>query len=180
MEELKIINNLNDIKVFTDPYRLMILKNYYEVGKSATVKQIADRMGETPAKVHYHVKKMLKAEILEPEHEEVVNGIIAKYYIPTAKKFEIANDNIDSDAINKLVGNKKNLAADVIDQFKKTFTNNLTNDVNKGMLVSSKLYLNREDLKMLEDFLKELQSKYVDGSQETEEYEFFCGMIKST
>ncbi|MCT4633980.1 MAG: helix-turn-helix domain-containing protein [Firmicutes bacterium] len=179
MEDLKIIDNLNDIKVFTDPYRLMILKNYYEKGKSATVKQIADMMGETPAKVHYHVKKMLKAEILELEHEEIINGIIAKYYIPTAKKFEISNDNIDSEVINKLVGNNRNFAADVIDQFKSTFTKNLGNESNKGILISSKLYLNREDAEKLEEFLKELQNKHNEKDLKCEEYEFFCGMIKS-
>lgn len=57
--------------------------------KPATVKQIADKLGEVPANIHYHVKKLEKSNIVSLDHTEEIRGIIAKYYKPTAERFEI-------------------------------------------------------------------------------------------
>ncbi len=40
-------------------------------------------MGEVPAKVHYHVKKLESAGILKLQHTKEINGIVAKFYQPT-------------------------------------------------------------------------------------------------
>jgi Predicted transcriptional regulators len=89
MEETKELNTVEEIKVLSDPFRYKILNCFYKVGVPSTVKQIADNLGEVPAKVHYHVKKMEKTGILILTHTKEVNGIVAKYYEPTAKRFEI-------------------------------------------------------------------------------------------
>lgn len=45
-----------------------------------TVTEIADEMGLTPAKVHYHVKKLVSIGVLALKYTKVINGIVAKYY----------------------------------------------------------------------------------------------------
>lgn len=179
MEEFKLINNIEDIKVFTDPYRLMILKRLYEREIPSTVKQIADDMGETPAKVHYHVKKMLKAGILKLDHEAVINGIIAKYYEPCAKKFEISNDKIESNMVNNLLDHKKNFVTDIINQFKNEFVESITDEVDDGILVSTKLRLNKNQFDKLKEFIKEIEAEHLDDNENKDEYVFFAGLIKS-
>lgn len=89
VEKVKYLTTLEEAKAISDPFRYKILSCFNKMNGSATVKQIADAMGEVPAKVHYHVKKLEKAGILHLVRTEEINGIIAKYYEPTAEDFEI-------------------------------------------------------------------------------------------
>lgn len=74
------ITNEADIKLLSDPYRIRILDTFKSFGRSATVKQVADRLGDTSAKVTFHVKKLIGLGLLTLDHTEMVNGIVAKFY----------------------------------------------------------------------------------------------------
>lgn len=87
--KVKKLTTIEEIKAFSDPYRTEILGTFNRLGEPATVKQIADKMGEVPAKVHYHVKKLEKVGILELVRTEEINGIVAKFYSPVADAFHI-------------------------------------------------------------------------------------------
>ena len=76
----RIISTTEELEVLSDPFRLSIINAYREHGEPLTVKGCADILGEVPSKVHYHVKKLLKIDVLALDHIEVINGINAKYY----------------------------------------------------------------------------------------------------
>ncbi len=59
MAKVRKISSDEEIKIFSDPYRMKIINAYIKAGKALTVKGVADLMGEVPAKVHYHVKKII-------------------------------------------------------------------------------------------------------------------------
>jgi len=103
MKNVKILTTLEEIKSFTDPYRIIIMKHYFRLNKPSTVKQIADEMGDVPAKVHYHVKKLEAAGILRLNYTKEINGIVAKYYEPTAKTFKIENKEIGKFQFNNQI-----------------------------------------------------------------------------
>lgn len=65
MNSVMNLTTLEQIKAYSDPYRLKIITYLRNNQESATVKEIADFFGEVPAKVHYHIKKLEKAGILE-------------------------------------------------------------------------------------------------------------------
>lgn len=94
MKNVKVLTTLDEIKSFSDPYRIIIMKHFFRLKRPATVKQIADEMGDVPAKVHYHVKKLVASGLLKLNHTKEINGILAKYYEPTAKMFHIENQEI--------------------------------------------------------------------------------------
>lgn len=96
--KLKIINTDKEMKVFTDPYRMKIVHTMMDSTKPMTVKQIADTLGEVPAKVHYHVKKLIEIELLELDHIEIINGINAKFYKLLYDRFQVkfAEDDTES------------------------------------------------------------------------------------
>ncbi len=133
MEELKILTTLKEIKAFSDPYRMIIMKHYYTLAKPATVKQIADCMGEVPAKVHYHFKKLESVGILVLDHTEEINGIIAKYYEPTAKSFQIQNNEIGNVTFNNKLNKAESKVSNTYDESKIVFMNNISKD-DKGVL----------------------------------------------
>ena len=78
--EMKELTTLEEIKIYSDPYRLQILNTFFKLDRPATVKEIADEMGEVPAKVHYHVKKLERIGLLSMVATKEINGIVAKYY----------------------------------------------------------------------------------------------------
>lgn len=75
-----IITEEADIKILSDPYRIRILDTFKSFGRPATVKQVADRLGDTAAKVTFHVKKLIGLGLLTLDHTEMINGIMAKFY----------------------------------------------------------------------------------------------------
>ncbi|WP_427051592.1 ArsR/SmtB family transcription factor [Paenibacillus sp. TC-CSREp1] len=82
MQQHKVLSTIEEIKIYSDPYRIQIMNMFNRQGRPSTVKEIADLMGEVPAKVHYHVKKLEKIGLLSMVSTREINGIIAKYYEP--------------------------------------------------------------------------------------------------
>lgn len=98
-----------EFKILADPYRMSILNVFFQSKIPMTTKQVADALGEVPAKVHYHIKKLLKIKLLALHHVEIINGINAKYYMMTA-------DSIDFDVSDDITPEARNLAVDQIAQ----------------------------------------------------------------
>lgn len=89
MEKVKVLSSLEEIRVFSDPFRFKIVLAFAEDRLSMTVKQIAVKLGEVPAKVHYHVKELERIGVLEIVETKEKAGIIEKYYLPTAESFSL-------------------------------------------------------------------------------------------
>ena len=76
----RTVTTNEEFKILADPYRMSILNVFFQNKIPMTTKQVADELGEVPAKVHYHIQKLLKIELLVLDHIKVINGINAKYY----------------------------------------------------------------------------------------------------
>lgn len=187
MEKIKTLTTLEEIKVFSDPYRLQILRCFSEIDEPATVKQIADKMGEVPAKVHYHVKKMEKIGILELVFTREINGIIAKYYSPTAEQFTIKNSNYEAPMFKDFMNKTQKLLSNVFDDAKRIFLEQLESyqpnrckkEPEDGFITSGYLYLTKEQYKEAQNYIKKLtddNAKKV--SNESEKYFLFTSMMK--
>ncbi|PQP89629.1 helix-turn-helix domain-containing protein, partial [Paenibacillus sp. AR247] len=55
--ETKELSTIEEIRIYSDPYRLKILSCFQKADQPMTIKDIADKLGEVPAKVYYHAKK---------------------------------------------------------------------------------------------------------------------------
>ena len=95
MKEVMKLVGIEQIKAYSDPYRLRIISFLRNTKEAATVKEIADYLGEVPAKVHYHIKKLERVGILELVRTKEIKGIIAKYYYLTAENFVIEAEEIN-------------------------------------------------------------------------------------
>jgi DNA-binding MarR family transcriptional regulator len=189
MEEQKILSTLEEIRAFSDPYRLQILSHFENISRPATVKQIADLMKEIPSKVHYHVKKMEKYGLLHIVHTEEINGIVAKYYEPTAEEFIIKHkkhgDSIDKVALSEaertisiLYDESKNM---VIKQLGRMAELDKEKDTKKdlytGGFMSDEIYLTHEEAQEVSELLKTVNKKYGNrkktDNEETIKYHLF-------
>lgn len=87
MEEVLILEDLEKIKSVADPLRVKVLKIL--IGRQATVKQIADFLGQSSAKMHYHVKELERQELIQLVETIEKGGILEKYYRAIAKSYHL-------------------------------------------------------------------------------------------
>ncbi len=186
MSEIRHIQTDEEIKIFSDPYRMRIINAYIKAGEPMTVKGVADLMGEVPAKVHYHVKKLISIDILKLDHTEVINGITAKYYALTTDQFRVAYQNTSGQ--KALFDSTTNMILSVVDDYKTDIVRNAEyiktheaddQDAKNGYFAKETLRLNREEYDAFEKEMIELYSKYrAKVSDDQVPYDMFVGWSK--
>jgi DNA-binding transcriptional regulator GbsR (MarR family) len=185
MNKLRIIKTDEELKIFSDPYRLRIISTYKENNQPLTAKGVADLMGEVPAKVHYHVKKLLSINILELDHIEIIKGIQAKYYKLTTDNFKIDYSNTQRRTTD-FINSTELLINNIIEEFKNdvhvssnTFkTEGKESFDKKGIFSKDNIYLSTEDYKTFEKEITNLFHKYGEISSDKKKFSFFAGLIE--
>lgn len=189
----KVLSTEDEIRAFSDPYRFKILTNLWKFQKPATVKQIADAMGEVPAKVHYHVKKLEKVGILELSHTKEINGIIAKYYKTTAGSFRIKGSEFNPSVARGMLNKTQTIIAMLYDESKEVFLNyldkkskSISDEKNKmqiemGLISKSELYLTDNEVEEFEKLLEKVKTFVNNHDEDNREnakaYHFFKAMF---
>lgn len=190
MKEVKHLKTLEEIRALSDPYRYKILNCFYKIGEPITVKQLADELGEVPAKVHYHVKKMEKAGLLVLVHTKEINGIIAKYYEPTAKNFTI--DGEGNEGMNEALklSETQKLIAEIFDDSKRNFLKQMTAKEKKdkdkklpaNVINQEDIFLTDEEalelVNYINDFIEKKRKRPGDERNNINEYQCFFSIIK--
>ena len=96
MKEIHYIETIEELKVISDSFRVEILVNLGTTPQSG--QELAEKMNVSRSKVHYHLKELEKHGFIEVVKQEVVNGIIQKFYLPVAKAF-VPNIDIFSNVV---------------------------------------------------------------------------------
>lgn len=81
------VDSPEQLKAFTDPLRNQILAILAE--RAATNQQVADQLGESQAKVLYHVRVLLHEGLIVLVDTRVKGGNVEKYYRAIAKVFAL-------------------------------------------------------------------------------------------
>lgn len=90
-DEEFLIDDLDTLKVISDPFRLRILESMgsrYPV----TVKTVAEEIGVSPKKLYYHINLLEEHGLITQVDQHVVSGIIEKWYQVRAKSFRVQKD----------------------------------------------------------------------------------------
>lgn len=186
----RILRTSEEIKIMSDPLRLTIYKTFHKFGRPATAKEVADELGLAPAKVHYHVQKMLSIAILELDHTQEINGIIAKFFKVTADSFVIDYSNISDKVKNSVYSKSENLYLSIFNDFRDKFLSSLRSKVKNnnsistdrsGFVMNDKISIKRDEYEAFYGELVGLFEKYgsdVEDDKELVEYNFLISMIK--
>ncbi len=81
------------MKVLSDPRRSRIL--HLAQDKPVTVKYLAEQLGEDPLNLYYHVKKMMKLELLEVVDTKQHGNLTEKYYRAVNIEDVVYSGNLD-------------------------------------------------------------------------------------
>lgn len=85
-----IINDLETLKVLSDPLRIQILERL--APKPQTVNQVAESLGLASSRLYYHFKMLESHGLIKVVETRLVNNMIERDYWLTAEEIEIDKD----------------------------------------------------------------------------------------
>lgn len=173
-----VITSAEQAKVLANPLRLQILA-LFEGKTPHTSKQLADLLELPPAKVHYHVRELLNAGILELVETKEKGGVIEKYYLPVAERFKV-DLNESETGVTGATSTRQLFLKTVLDDFQQSIAMALENaeqkkadqkDNKKSPTIHySYLSLSEEEAQQLSNELDELLQRWSEkeksGTQE--------------
>jgi hypothetical protein len=141
------------------------------------VKEIADLMGEVPAKVHYHVKKLEKIGLLSMVSTREINGIIAKYYEPFSGEIHLRHkDEEDENSPLKQVFRSETLKLlnEMFEQSRQRFMNHAEHDRQEKRFISDMtLYATADEVEELYQKIVELCKPYLTKDEQKSDHQVF-------
>lgn len=167
------ITSIEQAKVLSNELRMKILTLFND-GKPRTAKQVADELGLSPSKIHYHVRELVKVDLLFLYDTNEINGIVEKYYLPIAKDFRIVIKKLETD-----IEGKQQIINHTLTVFKKQFIEAFKDDLDESLLQVMNLDLSKEDKDELINDLKELSAKWVQKSNKEKGRKNTYGMVLS-
>jgi len=119
IKDIQYITDIEKLKVISDPLRISILTTLGTEKKNS--RQLARLLKINRTKIHYHLNILEENNFIEVVDTDSINGIIQKYYLPTAQAFvpspSIFNDLFNNTSVNFSV--KKEDVKDFWDEVKK-------------------------------------------------------------
>ena len=172
MKEILYLQSIEELKAISHPYRMAIIKLFgINPDKPLSAKMIAEKLGEPASKIHYHLKELEKIKIVEIVKTREINGILEKFFLPTAKNITIKKDVIsnknDSDIIHVILDLLEYTSDRVLEL--KNYENEL-----KGLIASAgTIYLTSEEAKNIKQDLDKTIKKYDKRiAEDTKAHEF--------
>jgi len=86
-DDVQVVSSVQQLKALLDRKRLTILRMMAQ--KPMTVTQVADELNLVPASIHYHVKVLERAALVELVDTRERSGILEKYYAAKARDFVV-------------------------------------------------------------------------------------------
>lgn len=195
MLDYKELCTFDEIRAYSDPYRMRILREFYNLDRPATSKQIADIIGDVPSKVYYHIKKLEKYHIIKLDHTEEINGIVAKFYEPVAKEYVLNDENISSLPFTSIKSDVENLIHNLYRSSEDIFMIEMRKRVKEkgdeakiefdghtmhgGWLCNNEgVYLTEEEAKQFSDFIESITTKHTKHEDNTKKYHIFISTVE--
>lgn len=185
-KNVRLIQTNEEFKIFANQYRMKIIDVYTEYNKPMTVKMVADILGEVPAKIHYHVQKLLKIEILVLDHIEIINGINAKYYVLKDQFFRISIQDDTSPKMKSFqVDATVNVFAKYLSSFKFDIIQRAENaklagnfQKDDGFILYRKVYLTEDELNEFKGIVDNFINKHRDSDNSKNKFSIISGSMK--
>jgi DNA-binding transcriptional ArsR family regulator len=87
MREVLVLEQLAQVEALLKPQAIEVLRQLAEP-RSCT--EVAERLGQTPQRVYYHVKRLVDAQLVDQVAERRVRGIHEGIYLAAAKSYWVS------------------------------------------------------------------------------------------
>ena len=88
-----LVDNLETLKVLTDPIRIEIL--HILDPEPQTINQVAEKLGLSNSRLYYHFRILEEHGLISVVHTRMVDNIVEKFYWSTAADFDIDKTLLD-------------------------------------------------------------------------------------
>jgi DNA-binding transcriptional ArsR family regulator len=177
-----VINDLETLRVISDPLRLKIFRaagEFTQRGELCSVKQISGQVGIPPAKLYYHIRLLETAGLLDAAETRLVSGIQEKLYrVPALRIYlaaELLSGEIKQDTLYPMFAGMIN---EVMGEVQQALSAPESGQQGSGLSFSRltlRLPRNRiADLtQKLEEFARELEQGESSSADDAAEFTFF-------
>ena len=87
MRDVLVLEHLTQVEALLKPQAIEVLRHLAEP-RSCT--EVAERLGQTPQRVYYHVKRLVDAQVVDQVAERKVRGIHEGIYLAGAKSYWVS------------------------------------------------------------------------------------------
>ncbi len=74
------LSTKEELKIYMSQQRQHLLRVMRIAGKPMTAKAVADKLGISASSAAHHLSKLLQLGVVEEDHTETINGILAHYF----------------------------------------------------------------------------------------------------
>ncbi len=89
MQSFFVIDTSERLRAVSDPLRIQIL--FYLIENEYTGTQLADILGLSPSKVHYHLRELEQHGLIQVVRTEEKNGIVQKFFRDVALNYVVSD-----------------------------------------------------------------------------------------
>ncbi len=177
IQDLFVIDTLEQLRAIADPLRQRILD--IALTQRHTSTQIAEILGESAAKVHYHVRELERVGLVRLVETRERGGILEKYYRAVARAITVSPSLIQSmpkdEAFTMLQGFLDGINADS----KRAFARQLEvgHRQSQFRLTKERLYLNDAELDAFSEALHALFERFDHRVPDTDQQEYTLSLI---
>lgn len=153
------IENIEQLRAVADLLRLRIIDML--VKQPMTVTQLGERLGEAPAKMHYHVRELEKVGLLKLVETREKGGILEKYYQPVARELSVDKALLSAPTDESTVM-LRTLLSQITESFLREFRRTVERKSEKGEqgIGLSRLYMTLDEQKQFWKQMADLSRPY--------------------
>lgn len=177
-KEYIVLKTDKELKILMSPIRQKIIKIMSREGKPITSKYIADKLKTSPSSAQHHIKQLEQIGVVEFDHNEMINGITARFIKLSDKTISIGRDRNDDLAPERDIL-ARNMLSKAYDDYKELLTENTTllkEEYKKGNKIADQMtgvvHLTTEDANNLFGLIDEFVIKHNKATENTHPYEY--------
>jgi|GEM_PF-3279485 len=161
MHEIYYVENIEQLKVFSDPLRIKLLREISNEPK--TSKMLSVVLELSPSKVNYHLTELERVGLAYIAKTELKNGIQQKFYSPIAKKIsldkidELINSDSDPEQKNEFNQSIKDIVIKSL-SLTSEIVAKLESINDDFMHIGQNVKLSDENIKKLDEKLKQIHA----------------------
>lgn len=177
-ENLIVLKTDKELKILMSPMRQKIIRLMSREGKPVTAKYIADKINISPSSAQHHIKQLQQVGIIEFDHNEIINGITARYLRLSDKTISIGQD-INDELSSERDVLSRNILSNTYSEYQKLLTSKreeLIEEYKKGNKMVDQLsgvvHLTTEKANELYDIVNNFVKKHSKASKNTHPFEY--------
>lgn len=156
------LETLEQLRAIADELRTRIVDTLTQ--RAMTVTQLAETLGEAPAKVHYHVRELQRVGLLRLVATREKSGILEKYYRAVAQSLQARKTLFSSAPTDETLATVRFMLDTASSGFMRaleyTVQNQLWENPKMWGLSSSQIWVTRDELQALTERIQQEFNKY--------------------